>query len=302
MQQKQKHQPPAAVMQQPQPVESQSKEQMVIDLDSSPPPPDHPMPEPKMSKPQAPFPDMGMGMGMPELGHGDVIVKGNSPILTRTPSSATNNQFKQGPVAATAPMAPMPDMDEKPVDINMDMSGGMSNQELNFTNMEFTLTPTNNDSQSQPTTQDPSFDLTTFAPSDPELMAFVNPMPPDSNDHSQAGPVSQPPASGVAVQTAISIADDSDNNKNTTTNNNNNPNNTTGAEHSAGGYYGSLRKEETDDATFKDILMDEGDEPFGDVGGMGEETFDDLIAVRDEPFDVMEHGDFDATYFGLTNA
>ncbi|KAH6890343.1 hypothetical protein B0T10DRAFT_485608 [Thelonectria olida] len=277
-----------SVLQPPQPIEPQSKEQLIIDLDSSPPPTDHPMPEPKATKPVAPFPDMGMGMGMPDLGHGDVIVKGGSPTMTRTPAPASNNQFKSGPPAATAPMAPMPDMDEKPMDINMDMpSGDMSNQELNFTNMEFTLAPTNPEGQNPPTTQDPSFDLTTFAPAEggDDLMAFVNPLPADSDEQPQPASVAQAPVPGMAIQAAIPVSD--------------NLNNAPNADNGMSQYYGALRKEETNDSTFNDIMMDDGVDDFGDVGGMGEETFDDLIAVRDEPFDLMEHGDFDATYFGL---
>ncbi|KAL6411760.1 hypothetical protein AUP68_04134 [Ilyonectria robusta] len=59
-------------------------------------------------------------------------------------------------------------------------------------------------------------------------------------------------------------------------------------------------QQETASSTFEDILMDTGHD-FGGMDGLGEDTFNDLIVNRVEPFDLMEHADFDAAYFGLDN-
>ncbi|KAI5460015.1 hypothetical protein BGZ63DRAFT_405965 [Mariannaea sp. PMI_226] len=269
--QQEQEQQPVQTLPQPEPIEPQSKEAMVIDLDSSPPPTDQPMTETKATKPVAPFPDMGMGL--PDLGHNDII-KSEAPSI---PSTTT--------AAATAPMAPMPDMDEKPVDIDMDISGGdLSNQELNFTNMEFSLAPTTNDGQNPSSTQDPSFDLTTFAPAEgrDDLLGFEDLLPPNPNEQADAIPTTQSPVK-VESSNQMNSAPDM-----------------TASENMLTKDFGTLKKEETGDSTFEDILMEPGND-FGNLGDLGEDSFNDLLVDRDDTFDdLMDHGDFDeAAYFGL---
>ncbi|PTD04419.1 hypothetical protein FCULG_00000790, partial [Fusarium culmorum] len=148
----------------PQPVESQSKSPMVIDLESSPPPPpqDQPMTELKANKPVAPFPDMGMGL--PDIGQSDPVMKDEaSQNMAQTtapeqPKIKTSVSPAPAATAAMAPMAPMPVMEQKSLDNQnsdvMDLTADGPHSELNFTNMQFTLAPTNNDSQDPSTTQE----------------------------------------------------------------------------------------------------------------------------------------------------
>lgn len=137
---------------------------MVIDIDSSSPVHDITMAEGKAPKQMAPFPDMGMGL--PDVNQVDMLIK-DDPISSAPQVSAPQeNEFNADLASAPVQMAPMPPMEEKSMMDDMDLTGGDANAELNFTNMEFTLAPTNNDTQNPSTTQDPSFDLTTFAPAD----------------------------------------------------------------------------------------------------------------------------------------
>ncbi|KAH8686694.1 hypothetical protein BGZ61DRAFT_43999 [Ilyonectria robusta] len=282
-------QPPQPLQQpQPQPVESQSKEPMVIDLDSSPPPNNQPMTETKATKPVAPFPDMGMGL--PDMNDTDLVIKDEAPPSIPAPVPEMAN-IKPEPTISPAPMAPMPNMDEKPVDINMDISSGdMADPELNFTNMEFTLAPTNNDTQNLPTSQEPSFDLTTFAPTDggDDLLGLDNLLPPNPSEQANVNPVSQIPVPENAIKPENSENLDVSTNTMSLTN--------TGVQESTG-----AKKEENADSTFDELMFMDTDNNFGGGGGgLGEDTFEDLMDSRDDTsFDLMEHGDFDASYFGL---
>ncbi|ESU11374.1 hypothetical protein FGSG_12734 [Fusarium graminearum PH-1] len=148
----------------PQPVESQSKSPMVIDLESSPPPPpqDQPMTELKANKPVAPFPDMGMGL--PDIGQSDPVMKDEASQNMAQTTAPEQPKIKPSAspapavTAAMAPMAPMPVMEQKSLDNQnsdvMDLTADGPHSELNFTNMQFTLAPTNNDSQDPSTTQE----------------------------------------------------------------------------------------------------------------------------------------------------
>ncbi|KAF7535517.1 hypothetical protein G7Z17_g13192 [Cylindrodendrum hubeiense] len=280
-------QPPQAP-QQPEPVESQSKEPMVIDLDSSPPPDDQPMIETKATKPVAPFPDMGMGL--PDMTETDLVIKDEvSPSIP--PASVPEvASIKAEPIISPAPMAPMPDMDEKPVEINMDISGGdLSNAELNFTNMQFTLAPTNSDTQNPPTSQEPSFDLATFAPTDggDDLLGLDNLLPPNPSEQANVDPVSQIPAPENAIKPESSENLDISVNVLTLTN--------MGTQENT-----DAKKEENADSTFDELMFMDTEPNFGGgAGGLGEDTFEDLMDSRDDTFDLMEHGDFDTSYFGL---
>ncbi|OBS21099.1 hypothetical protein FPOA_07439 [Fusarium poae] len=198
-----KQQPVAA----PQPVESQSKSPMIIDLESSPPPPpqDQPMTELKANKPVAPFPDMGMGL--PDIGQSDQVMKDeasqNMALTTASEQPKTKSSVSPAPTAtaAVAPMAPMPVMEQKSLDNHnsdvMDLTADGPHSELNFTNMQFTLAPTNNDSQDPSTTQETSFDLATFAPPEgnDDILGLDDLLP--TNNNSQAN-ISQLPAGSDA--------------------------------------------------------------------------------------------------------
>ncbi|KAH7127685.1 hypothetical protein EDB81DRAFT_889475 [Dactylonectria macrodidyma] len=279
---------PVQAPQQPQPIQSQSKEPMVIDLDSSPPPNDQHMTETKATKPVAPFPDMGMGL--PDMGEADLVMKHEAPSVSLLPVPDSTN-IKSEPTISPAPMAPMPDMDEKPVDIDMDISGGdLPNPELNFTDMEFTLAPTNNESQNPPTSHEPSFDLTTFAPAEggDDLLGLDNLLPPNPSEHANINPVSQNPATENAVKPENSENLNISASAMDLTN--------TGVQDNL-----SIKKDEISDSTFDELLFMDTDNNFGGggSGGLGEDTFADLMDSRDDTFDLMEHGDFDASYFGL---
>ncbi|KAK7418891.1 hypothetical protein QQZ08_011100 [Neonectria magnoliae] len=274
--------------QQPRPIESQSKESMVIDLDSSPPPNGQIMTETKATKPVAPFPDMGMGL--PDITETDIVLKDETRSTIPPTSLPDATSVKHEHAASPAPMAPMPDMDEKPVDINMDISGGdLPNPELNFTNMEFTLAPTNHDSQNPPTTQEPSFDLATFAPAESgdNLMGLDHILPPNVNEQANINPVSHTPAPESPVKAE-------------------NPGNSgmsLGMMHlnSAGPQDNTdAKKQETVDSAFDELMYMDAAVEYGG-GGLGEETFADMMDNRDETFGMMQHGDFDTTYFGLDN-
>jgi hypothetical protein len=191
----------------PQPVESQSKSPMVIDLESSPPPPpqDQPMTELKANKPVAPFPDMGMGL--PDIGQSDQVMKDEASQGMAPTAASEQPQMKNSvspapaATAAVAPMAPMPVMEQKQLDNHnsdvMDLTADGSHSELNFTNMQFTLAPTNNDSQDPSTTQETSFDLAKFAPPEgnDDILGLDDLLP--TNNNSQTN-MSQLPAGSNA--------------------------------------------------------------------------------------------------------
>ncbi|KAF4441507.1 hypothetical protein F53441_12020 [Fusarium austroafricanum] len=200
-QQVQQQQPapiPQPSQSQPQPVESQSKSPMVIDLESSPPPPpqDQHMTEIKTNKPVAPFPDMGMGL--PDVGLPNNIPKNDATTVSEQSKTKPITSPAPAPApATTAPMAPMPVMEQRPMDSQnndvMDLTGDAPHSELNFTNMQFTLAPTNNDSQHPSNNQEPSFDLATFAPPEgnDDILGLDDLLP---NNNTQTNGMAQLPA------------------------------------------------------------------------------------------------------------
>ena len=248
---------------------------MVIDIDSSSPVNDHPMVDAKPpSKQMAPFPDMGMGL--PDVNHSDIQIKEE---LTPTPSAPPavsapqDNSFKTEVKRSPAPMAPMPPMDEKGLDDSMDFTGGDINvpdSELNFTNMEFTLVPTNNDNGNPSTTQEQSFDLATFAPADGgDDLLSLDLLPPNPTDQPNANPPAQQMQEQPMKQSMETVQESIEN------------------------------KDDTMDSTFDDLFLLDSGGDFG--GGNMEATFDDLMNDRgdDNGFDLMEHGKFDEAFFGL---
>lgn len=245
---------------------------MVIDLDSSPPPNDQPMIESKANKPVAPFPDMGMGLA--DVHETDVPVKEEPTLIPQTTLPDGNN-IKS--TASPAPMAPMPNMDQKPTNTNVmgfTGSAGGAQPELNFTNMEFTLVPPNNDSQNPSTTLEPSFDLASFAPSEGNnnLLSLDNLLPIQPSGQPDITPA--PHVASRAGQTKMDV-DSQDNQMD---------------------FQGM--KEEVVESTFDDMFYPGNDDEFGG-DGMNDATFDELMKDDVDDFNSMEHGEFDANYFGL---
>ncbi|KAG5772346.1 hypothetical protein H9Q72_001449 [Fusarium xylarioides] len=275
-QQIQQSQPtPVSQPPQPQPVESQSKSPMVIDLESSPPPPpqDQHMTEIKTNKPVAPFPDMGMGL--PDVGQPISVPndESTSSVIPSTGPEQTNS--KTNSPAATAPVAPMPIMEQKPVDNQnnnvTDLTGDGPHSELNFTNMQFTLAPTNNDSQNPSNSQEPSFDLATFAPPEgnDDILGLDDILP--SNNTSQTNGISQLPTGSADNASKQDLPMDTDN-------------------------LGASQEMSTNNY---DSVFD--DEIFGGLGtgdgladGTDDITFESLMNDRDD--DNLNYGEFDDTF------
>ncbi|KAJ4264766.1 hypothetical protein NW762_005009 [Fusarium torreyae] len=267
----------------PQPIEPQSKSPMVIDLESSPPPQDQPMTEVKANKPVAPFPDMGMGfpdIGQPNMAKDHVD---SSMIPTPAPEPVkvkTNASPIPAPAAATAPMAPMPVMEQKPLDNQnddvMDLTGDAPHSELNFTNMQFSLAPTNNDSQNPSTTQEQSFDLATFAPPEgnDDLLGLDDLLP---NTNGQTNNMSQMPA-GSADNPVKPEPDMNAENQ------------------------GASQEMTNDnfDSVFNDDIFGELSTGGGLADGTNDPTFESLMDDRDDDnLDYMGSSEFDNTFFGL---
>ncbi|KAF5560377.1 hypothetical protein FNAPI_4225 [Fusarium napiforme] len=270
---------------QPHPVESQSKSPMVIDLESSPPPPpqDQHMTEIKTNKPVAPFPDMGMGL--PDVGQ-PISVPNDEPTSSVIPSTGPEqtNSKTISPAAptpapaATAPMAPMPIMEQKPMDSQnnnvTDLTGDGSHSELNFTNMQFTLAPTNNDSQNPSNSQEPSFDLATFAPPEgnDDILGLDDILP--ANNTSQTNGtngISQLPAGSADNASKQDLPMDTDN---------------LGASHemSTNNY----------DSVFDDEIFGGLGTGDGLADGTDDITFESLMNDRDD--DNLNYGEFDDTF------
>ncbi|KAH7243271.1 uncharacterized protein BKA55DRAFT_665189 [Fusarium redolens] len=253
---------PAPVSQppQPQPVESQSKSPM-----------DQHMTEIKTNKPVAPFPDMGMGL----LDVGQPISVQNN----ETSSSVIPTTGPEQPTTKTiAPMAPMPVMEQKPMDNQnndvTDLTGDGPHSELNFTNMQFTLAPTNNDSQNPSNSQEPSFDLATFAPPEgnDDILGLDDILP--TSNTSQTNGISQLPAGSADNASKQDLPMDTDN-------------------------QGASQEMSTDNY---DSVFD--DEIFGGLGtgdgladGTDDVTFESLMNDRDDDnLNYMQGGEFDDNF------
>ncbi|KAG5980501.1 hypothetical protein E4U55_003977 [Claviceps digitariae] len=277
---------------QPQPVEAQSKSAMVIDIDSSPQPITQTMPKEESTensfaavKTAAPFPDMGM----PASAGTPITIKeeqSSTQLPPVTEASASSSKLK-AEVKASTLAAPIPMMDAKLESNTFALNGGrevldMTNSDLNFTDMEFTLAPGSvNANQSggiaaaTANTNGPSFDLGSFGTSNgvPAAASLSNGM---SSSSTLGKAVAT--ASGMRPATA-------ENRRNAEV----------------------QKKEEGTSATFADIFAGDGqadgmDFDFSIGDGMSGDTFDDLMNDRDNTFDSMEHGDFDANFFGLDKA
>ncbi|KAG6014992.1 hypothetical protein E4U43_005914 [Claviceps pusilla] len=280
---------------QPQPVEARSKSAMVIDIDSSPQPITPTMPKGESTengiaaiKTAAPFPDMGM----PATAGTSISIKDEQPssrLLSMTEASAPG-KVKAEVKATTTIAAPIPMMDAKLESNTSGLTGGrevldLTNSDLNFTDMEFTLAPGNvNPNQSGSTgaatvhTNGPAFDLGSFG----ILNGAPAAMSANNGISSSTGAKVAATASNMRPATASGPADNRRN-----------------AE--------VQKKEEGTGVGLADKYTGDGqadgmDFDFSIGDGMSGDTFDDLMNDRDNTFDSMEHGDFDANFFGLDKA
>lgn len=246
---------------------------MVIDLDSSPPAiVDEPIPVKveAESKPMAPFPDMGTGL--PDALQPDVVMKDETTPSQYDLTVDSGFSFKPETSASATPgdLVSMKQTASSSGVSGPDAVLGIPAPGSNFTDMQFDLAPSNDDPQSQQTTQEPSFDITTFAPAGGnDDMLDLDSFLPTSLDEQTSQPV-------TTSQGASNEAQDK-----------------------------AEKPAEGTDSAFTDLYNPDGspadgmDFDFGLDGAMGEETFNDLIQDRDDTYDTMEHGEFDATYFGL---
>lgn len=210
----------------------------------------------------APFPDMGTGL--PDASQADASMKDDlDPFQSSTGPDGSGLNVETGTMAA-----PQDTMAENQTAAIPDGSSGFPDPApdpapaSNFTNMQFDLAPPANDSQDQPATaQEPSFDLTTLA---------------DTNTNNDMIDIDSFLANPSAQVTS-------------------NENQEKAEQKQGGDPSDSLDAFFNEDGTPADGM----DFDFGLDGGMGEDTFDDLIQDRDDNYGTMEHGEFDATYFGL---
>lgn len=280
---------------QPQPVEARSTSAMVIDIDSSPQPITQTMPKEESTengfaaiKTAAPFPDMGM----PVTAGTSISIKDEQPSsrLSSMTEVSAPGKVKAEVKASTTIAAPIPMMDAKLESNTSGLTGGrevldLTNSDLNFTDMEFTLAPSNvNPNQSRGTgaatvhTNGPAFDLGSFGTSNGAPVA----MPANNGISSSTGAKVAATASNMRPATASGPADNRRN-----------------AE--------VQKKEEGTGAGLADTYTGDGqadgmDFDFSIGDGMSGDTFDDMMNDRDNTFDSMEHGDFDANFFGLDKA
>ncbi|PHH77208.1 hypothetical protein CDD80_824 [Ophiocordyceps camponoti-rufipedis] len=276
-----------------QPQSSMKKSPPTIDLDASPVTTalDHrPIKTEPVMKPVAPFPDMGMSL--PDAAQSSMTIKEDqspavAPEANNVPAEGVSSAGPGAMMSATEHQLPhVPESNES---LNMN-----ANPRLNFTDMEFTLAPTNNDPQNHPggedadlTAAEPSFDLASFVPADGvDNGNAIGSSSSNNNSQSGNGTQNHRMTSLDSILPANLTAPMNASNKNVTD----------------GKPDG--RSAEVPDAAFSGIFTGEGqadgmdfDFSIGD-GGMGD-TFDDLMNDRDNNFSTIEHGDFDAAFFGL---
>lgn len=266
---------------------------MAIEIDSSPQaalkaePIDDDGPS---NKPAAPLADMGMGMGMGlDMNFADstqplVSVKEENAAsqaagsIELDVSDAIKTESKP-----TISKAPVPSMDVNLEGTQSGIEGAddavldLTNSDLNFTDMEFTLAPADDaqaggDGSAGTNNNESSFDLASFDTTDGASgnMSSLDNMLPTSM-------AEQPVSTTNAVEGAGTESQANDEGE---------------------------KKERMADTDLGDVFTGDGqadgmDFDFSLGDGMGGDTFDDLMNDRDNTFDTMEHGDFDATFFGL---
>lgn len=227
-------------------------------------------------KPVAPLADMGMSM--PDVMQSVTAVREEHTPTQPSSSASAGGEFKVEGGSSSGPVGLVP-IHQRPAADQADGhdSTGM-NLGLNFTDMEFTLAPSNTDAQDQldgNAAPETSFDLASFAPADSadnghddNGMASLDGIVPSNLD----GPMDAPaPAANEGKPV-------------------------------------NERSSDVPDSAFADIFTSDGqadgmdfDFSLGD-GGMGSDTFDDIMNDRDNTFSTIEQGDFDATFFSLDQA
>ena len=254
----------------PQPVESQSKSPLVIDVESSP----HRGGDTSTSntlsdtKPVAPFPDMGMDMS---LGQSD-----DATSLTLQGDQAADHgsgNAEAQPIPSMVPEPPAADVTvseskSKSKEANPGAGTDSQNPEETFTNMEFTLAPTDTNAPPESTANDPAFDLSQFTTNDAggDSLTLDSLLPQNPRDQAASDSV-------------------------------------TGADVPSGEQGNSTdAHNELQDPAFDALTMDFGAADGTDFDfSMGDgNTFDDLISTHEQNFDTtMEHGQSDVDFFGL---
>ncbi|KHO00840.1 uncharacterized protein MAM_01618 [Metarhizium album ARSEF 1941] len=296
----------------------QTKSPMAIDIDSSPQvaPKEEPIDQDgRGNKPGgAPIPDMGLGLGL-DLSMSDSPQPPAAVKEEDLPSEAPGSVHaaSSGPVKTAgkeasyeAPMAQM-DVTLEGTQTSLDGGGGgddavldLTNPDLNFTDMEFTLAPTGPTHSHHPgggggnagttTTTinsnnnppEPSFDLASFDAADGatgNMSSLVNMLPPNAAE--QPAPTANAPQgqgrpAGGQPSTLVDME-----------------------KKGQGQGQGPTAEPAPADVFTGDGQADGMDFDFSLGDGMGGDTFDDLMNDRDNTFDAMEHGDFDANFFGL---
>lgn len=258
----------------PHPVEAQSKSPMVIDLDSPPRGNGEPYVTDQRTetKPIAPFPDMGMDVSAP-------VPSDDGPAVTSpTPQAVAQGDIKPEPQTSTPTALAPPSADKagstsKPNDaLPGEASTEAPNPELTFTDMEFTLAPAETGGQGDLDTQDQSFDLANFATAEGgnNSITLDGLLPPASTEQPNEDPLAAPDMTAGNQGQA-----------DTTANQLNEP-----------AAFDALNMDNMDfgaaDGTDFDFSMDDGN------------SFNDLMNSHEQNFDTsMEHGQFDADFFGL---
>ena len=158
---------------------------------------------------------------------------------------------------------------------------GLSSSDLNFTDIQFSLAPDNgaDTQEGGGDANDTSFDLTTFGTGDADTGSLDMLATNLGNDR----PAVTEPAGTDAAPTTGEVETKTEEGSQKTK-----PAEMTG---DAPGFDGMFSGDGQADGMDFDFSL-------GDVG-MGDDTFDDLMNDRDNTFDTMEHGDFDASFFGL---
>ncbi|GAO16431.1 uncharacterized protein UV8b_06394 [Ustilaginoidea virens] len=272
---------------QPHPVQAQPNSPVTIELDSSP---QASLKRETMetsavaSKPIAPFPDMGM----PESTSSAVIIKEETPpsrAADTRPEGGTSSTVQPNgkPLTPAAPAsAADPRMEEKQPALTGGNDGPVTaNSDLNFTDMEFSLAP-GSDNQTQP-----GAGAVAVAPSGPgeaplEVVAYGAANVGMQRGSSTTTKAQQSTATDPPAVPPTARADT-----------------LTEAQASAQGRkQKELHRPEPAHAFTGGGQTDGMDFDFSlDNDGMGGDTFDDLMNDRDNTFDPMEHGDYDANYY-----
>ncbi|KAH8169586.1 hypothetical protein LIA77_10130 [Sarocladium implicatum] len=169
----------------PQPVDAQTRSPMVIDLDSSPPAgisPTTVKAEPAASAPMANTNGATNGITNGFSGPPPIPVVKSEPVPTAMMQPSPTQPATQAPTGtAAAPVTSGPNASQAP-----EASPAMpdNGQELGFTNMTFSLAPPNEEAPMSVNTQDQTFDMSGFAPTNVgnDMMALDN----NNNDNNMS--------------------------------------------------------------------------------------------------------------------